>query len=49
MFPINAHTKRTLIWTPDASRGMGLIADTPSPTAKPGTYQPIRNDSPTRR
>ena len=27
--PINAHTKRTLIWTPDAARGMGLIANTP--------------------
>lgn len=29
MIPINAHTKRTLIWTPDASRGMGLIGNTP--------------------
>ncbi|MGU3502473.1 NAD-dependent epimerase/dehydratase family protein [Mycobacterium sp. C31M] len=29
MVPVNAHTKRTLIWTPDASRGMGLIANTP--------------------
>jgi len=27
--PLNAHTKRTLIWTPDASRGMGLIGNTP--------------------
>lgn len=27
--PLNAHTRRTLIWTPDASRGMGLIANTP--------------------
>jgi nucleoside-diphosphate-sugar epimerase len=30
MIPINAHTKRTLIWTPDASRGMGLIGNTPA-------------------
>lgn len=29
MILINAHTKRTLIWTPDASRGMGLIGNTP--------------------
>ena len=29
MIPINAHTRRTLIWTPDASRGMGLIGNTP--------------------
>lgn len=29
MIPVNAHTKRTLIWTPDASRGMGLIGNTP--------------------
>lgn len=29
MIPINAHTKRTLIWTPDASRSMGLIGNTP--------------------
>ncbi|KUI03755.1 NAD-dependent epimerase/dehydratase family protein [Mycobacterium sp. IS-3022] len=29
MIPINAHTERTLIWTPDASRGMGLIGNTP--------------------
>ena len=28
MIPISAHTKRTLIWTPDASRGMGLIGNT---------------------
>ncbi|GAB3854472.1 SDR family oxidoreductase [Nocardioides maradonensis] len=27
--PINAHTKRSLIWTPDASRAMGLIGNTP--------------------
>jgi nucleoside-diphosphate-sugar epimerase len=27
MIPVNAHTKRTLIWTPDASRGMGLIGN----------------------
>jgi nucleoside-diphosphate-sugar epimerase len=27
MIPINAHTRRTLIWTPDASRGMGVIGN----------------------
>ncbi|MFT4011436.1 MAG: NAD-dependent epimerase/dehydratase family protein [Nocardioidaceae bacterium] len=27
--PINAHTRRSLIWTPDASRAMGLIGSTP--------------------
>ena len=27
--PISAHTRRTLIWTPDASRGLGLIGNTP--------------------
>nr|WP_231895878.1 epimerase [Gordonia sp. LAM0048] len=30
LVPVSAHTKRTLIWTPDASRGMGLIANTPN-------------------
>ncbi|MFG2167912.1 NAD-dependent epimerase/dehydratase family protein [Micromonospora chersina] len=29
MIPLNAHTRRTLIWTPDASHGMGLIGNTP--------------------
>ncbi|MFO6454526.1 MULTISPECIES: NAD-dependent epimerase/dehydratase family protein [unclassified Aeromicrobium] len=29
LVPISAQTKRTLIWTPDASRGMGLIGNTP--------------------
>ena len=29
MIPVDAGTKRTLIWTPDASRGMGLIGNTP--------------------
>ncbi|BBZ25846.1 NAD-dependent dehydratase [Mycolicibacterium madagascariense] len=29
MIPVSADTKRTLIWTPDASRGMGLIGNTP--------------------
>ena len=29
MIPVDAHTKRSLIWTPDASRGMGLIGNTP--------------------
>ncbi len=29
LVPVSAHTKRTLIWTPDASRGMGLIGNTP--------------------
>lgn len=29
LVPISAHTRRTLIWTPDASRGMGLIGNTP--------------------
>lgn len=28
MIPVSAHTKRTLIWTPDASRAMGVIGNT---------------------
>ena len=28
LVPLNAHTKRTLIWTPDASRAMALIGNT---------------------
>ena len=27
MIPINAHTRRTLIWTPDAGRAMGVIGN----------------------
>lgn len=27
--PVSARTERSLIWTPDASRGMGLIGNTP--------------------
>lgn len=27
--PINAHTRRSLIWTPDASRALGLLGNTP--------------------
>jgi len=27
--PVSAHTKRTLIWTPDASRGLGVLGNTP--------------------
>jgi nucleoside-diphosphate-sugar epimerase len=27
--PISAHTRRSLIWTPDASRAMGLIGNSP--------------------
>lgn len=27
--PLDAHTLRTLIWTPDASRGMALVGNTP--------------------
>src|SRR5690606_2738911 len=27
--PLNAHTKRALVWTPDASRAMALIGNTP--------------------
>ena len=27
--PLDAHTKRSLIWTPDASRALGLIGNTP--------------------
>lgn len=27
--PVSAHTERSLIWTPDASRAMGLIGNTP--------------------
>lgn len=29
VIPVDAHTRRTLVWTPDASRGMGLIGNTP--------------------
>ncbi len=29
MVPLNAHTRRTLIWTPDASRAMARIGNTP--------------------
>lgn len=29
MVPLSANTKRTLIWTPDASRAMALIGNTP--------------------
>ena len=28
LVPLNAHTRRTLIWTPDASRAMALIGNT---------------------
>ncbi|PRY57075.1 nucleoside-diphosphate-sugar epimerase [Knoellia remsis] len=27
--PVNAHTKRSLIWTPDASRALALLGNTP--------------------
>lgn len=44
--PVNKNTLRTLIWTPDASRAMALIGNTPSaygqswhlPCDKPHTY-----------
>lgn len=29
LVPVSAHTERSLIWTPDASRAMGLIGNTP--------------------
>lgn len=29
LVPLNAHAKRSLIWTPDASRAMALIGNTP--------------------
>lgn len=29
LVPVSAHTRRSLIWTPDAGRGMGLIGNTP--------------------
>ncbi|WP_335981876.1 NAD-dependent epimerase/dehydratase family protein [Streptomyces sp. CA2R106] len=29
MVPLNAHARRSLIWTPDASRAMALIGNTP--------------------
>lgn len=29
IIPVDAHTRRTLIWTPDASRAMGLIGNSP--------------------
>ncbi len=29
LVPLNAHTRRTLIWTPDASRTLGLLGNTP--------------------
>lgn len=29
LVPVSAHTRRSIIWTPDASRAMGLIGNTP--------------------
>ncbi|WP_067688419.1 NAD-dependent epimerase/dehydratase family protein [Nocardia jejuensis] len=29
LVPVNAHTKRSLIWTPDASRALALLGNTP--------------------
>ncbi|MFV0458939.1 MAG: NAD-dependent epimerase/dehydratase family protein [Actinomycetales bacterium] len=29
LVPIDAHTRRSLIWTPDASRALGLLGNTP--------------------
>ena len=29
LVPVSAHTRRTLIWTPDASRALGVIDNTP--------------------
>lgn len=29
LVPVSAHTRRSLIWTPDASRGLGLLGSTP--------------------
>jgi len=29
LVPLSAHTRRTLIWTPDASRAMALVGNTP--------------------
>jgi nucleoside-diphosphate-sugar epimerase len=29
LIPVDSHTKRTLIWTPDASHALGLIGNTP--------------------
>lgn len=29
LVPVDAHTRRTLIWTPDASRGLALLGNTP--------------------
>lgn len=36
--PLNARTRRSLIWTPDASRAVALIGNTPDAYAvRPGT------------
>lgn len=51
--PVNKDTLRTLIWTPDASRAMALIGNTPSaygqswhlPCAEPQTFQDMINIS----
>ncbi|MGX8776601.1 NAD-dependent epimerase/dehydratase family protein [Propionibacterium freudenreichii] len=34
MVPVSAHTRRTLIWTPDASRAMALLGNTPDAYAQ---------------
>lgn len=49
--PVNQHTLRTLIWTPDASRAMALIGNTPGaygqtwhlPCDEPRTYLDLKN------
>ncbi|MCX5205595.1 NAD-dependent epimerase/dehydratase family protein [Streptomyces sp. NBC_00237] len=46
MVPLNAHTRRTLIWTPDASRAMARIGNTPDAYGQTW-HLPIDPDRPT--
>ncbi|MGV9673951.1 NAD-dependent epimerase/dehydratase family protein [Nocardia sp. NPDC003482] len=45
--PVDAHTARSLIWTPDAGRALALLGNTPMPTARPGTSRSTRTGEPT--
>lgn len=44
--PLSAHTKRSLIWTPDASRAMALLGNTPDAFGQTW-HLPIDPDRPT--
>ncbi|MFJ4878511.1 NAD-dependent epimerase/dehydratase family protein [Streptomyces sp. NPDC088745] len=46
MVPLNAHTRRTLIWTPDASRAMARIGNTPDAYGQTW-HLPVDPDRPT--